>query len=128
MIENGYLALASSSLVEEFLATFKDFPPRQKPGSFTIDDALAAMAAATRGKAAVSDSATKNRPKLLEIHQSPFWEFGPSLSWRPFWSNPITFKSALGWSTPTVQRFCSVRLTMRGTPRADDLVHYSLRT
>jgi len=57
LIENGYLALASSALAEEFAKTFKDFPPRQKPGSFTIDDALAAMAsAATGGKAAVARS------------------------------------------------------------------------
>jgi len=26
--------------VGEFLATFRDFPPRQAPGSFTIDGAL----------------------------------------------------------------------------------------
>jgi arylsulfatase len=32
-----------------FAATFKDFPPIQKPGSFTIDDAIAKMADAGAG-------------------------------------------------------------------------------
>jgi arylsulfatase len=36
--------------VVEFLSTFKEFPPRQRPQSFTIDQALEAMeAAATAG-------------------------------------------------------------------------------
>ncbi len=29
--------------VGRFLATFKEFPPSQKPGSFSIDGALAAL-------------------------------------------------------------------------------------
>jgi hypothetical protein len=32
--------LAATSVVGEFLATFKDFPPRQKAPSFTIDQAM----------------------------------------------------------------------------------------
>ena len=32
--------------VEQFLETFKDFPPRQKAASFTIDQALAKLAEA----------------------------------------------------------------------------------
>jgi len=32
-----------------FVATFKEFPPRQKAPSFTIDDALAKMEEATGG-------------------------------------------------------------------------------
>jgi arylsulfatase len=35
-----YLMLAAQALVSEFLATFKEFPPRQKPASFTIDQAM----------------------------------------------------------------------------------------
>jgi arylsulfatase A-like enzyme len=38
-----YLVLAASGLVGEFLKTFKDFPPRQKAASFTIDQALEKM-------------------------------------------------------------------------------------
>jgi arylsulfatase A-like enzyme len=52
MLNKGYLFLAAQVIAGQFAKTFKDFPPRQKPGSFTIDDALAAMAAAgTGGKA-----------------------------------------------------------------------------
>ena len=37
------LIFASSALVSEFLATFKDFPPRQKAASFTIDQIMERM-------------------------------------------------------------------------------------
>jgi arylsulfatase len=58
-LSKSYLALAGSAIATEFVKTFKEFPPRQKPGSFTIDDALAAMAAAeTGGKGAVAKTAT----------------------------------------------------------------------
>jgi arylsulfatase len=43
MFENAYLALAASQIVADFLKTFKDFPPRQKAATFTIDQAMAAM-------------------------------------------------------------------------------------
>ncbi len=38
--ENDYLALAATALVTQFLATFKEFPPRQKAASFTIDQVV----------------------------------------------------------------------------------------
>jgi arylsulfatase len=37
--------LASQVVVNEFVDTFKEFPPRQKSASFTIDQALEKMAA-----------------------------------------------------------------------------------
>jgi arylsulfatase A-like enzyme len=39
-LERAYLVLAATSVTSEFLATFKDFPPRQKAPSFTIDQAI----------------------------------------------------------------------------------------
>ena len=39
-LDRAYLTLASTSVVGELLATFKDFPPRQKAPSFTIDQAM----------------------------------------------------------------------------------------
>ena len=45
LISKGYLALAASNLVATFLATFAEFPPRQKAASFTIDQVLARMEA-----------------------------------------------------------------------------------
>ncbi len=42
-LDRAYLILAATTLVSQFLATFKDFPPRQKAASFTIDQALEKM-------------------------------------------------------------------------------------
>ncbi len=45
VLENAVLVLAASSLVGQFLETFKEFPPRQKAASFTIDQAVAKLEA-----------------------------------------------------------------------------------
>jgi arylsulfatase len=39
----AYMIMAAQALVTPFLATFKEFPPRQKAASFTIDQAMAKM-------------------------------------------------------------------------------------
>jgi arylsulfatase len=39
-IDNDYLALAATAVMSEFLETFKEFPPRQRAASFTIDQAV----------------------------------------------------------------------------------------
>jgi arylsulfatase len=39
-LENAILALAASSVATQFLETFKEFPPRQKAATFTIDQAM----------------------------------------------------------------------------------------
>jgi arylsulfatase len=43
LLESGYLVMAASVVVSEFMKTFKDFPPRQKAASFTIDQAMEKM-------------------------------------------------------------------------------------
>jgi len=48
-LRNGFMMLASQAIVAEFLATFKDFPPRQRAASFTIDQALEKMTEAASG-------------------------------------------------------------------------------
>jgi arylsulfatase len=48
-LSKGYMIMAAQALVSRFLQTFKDFPPRQKPASFTIDQALAKMEEAMVG-------------------------------------------------------------------------------
>ena len=53
-LAKSYFFLAAQSIAGQFAATFKDFPPRQKAASFTIDDALAAMAAAGTGNKAAA--------------------------------------------------------------------------
>jgi arylsulfatase A-like enzyme len=40
---HDYIALAASIIIVPFLESFKEFPPRQKPGSFSLDQALARM-------------------------------------------------------------------------------------
>ena len=57
-LERAFMVLAAQVIAGEFAKTFTDFPPRQKAASFTIDDALAAMAAAgTGGKGKIAKSA-----------------------------------------------------------------------
>jgi hypothetical protein len=36
--------------MQQSLATFQEFPPRQKPASFTVDRALEAMQKASAGR------------------------------------------------------------------------------
>ena len=48
-MSRAYMILAAQAIVGEFLATFKEFPPRQKAASFTIDQALEKMADAASG-------------------------------------------------------------------------------
>jgi arylsulfatase len=35
--------LPAAAFVQQFLATFKDFPPRQRPASFSIDQVLQSL-------------------------------------------------------------------------------------
>ena len=40
MADRAFLLVPAQAIVGEFLATFREFPPRQKPASFSIDQAL----------------------------------------------------------------------------------------
>ena len=40
MADRAFLLVPAQAIVGEFLKTFKEFPPRQKPASFSIDEAL----------------------------------------------------------------------------------------
>ncbi len=48
-VERMFLVAPAIAIVQRELATFKDFPPRQKPGSFTIGDALDKLLNAQQG-------------------------------------------------------------------------------
>ena len=39
-IEHLFVMVPAQTIVGRFLATFRDFPPRQKPGSFSVGEAL----------------------------------------------------------------------------------------
>jgi arylsulfatase len=48
-IHNAYFIYAAQAGVARFLSTFKEFPPAQHPGSFTVEDAHAALENAAGG-------------------------------------------------------------------------------
>jgi arylsulfatase A-like enzyme len=54
----AYMIMAGQAIVTSFLETFKEFPPRQKAASFTIDQALEKMAAAASGGKAAAKAAS----------------------------------------------------------------------
>ncbi len=43
LIDHAYITYAAQFIVRQFLETFKEFPPRMKPASFSIDDVLEKM-------------------------------------------------------------------------------------
>ncbi|HVK50937.1 MAG TPA: arylsulfatase [Pseudoxanthomonas sp.] len=46
---HAYIIYGAWAVADQFAATFKEFPPIQKPNTFTIDDAVAKMAEASGG-------------------------------------------------------------------------------
>ncbi|MBT1513403.1 arylsulfatase [Bradyrhizobium sp. SRL28] len=42
-IQRAFLIVPAQAMVAQFIETFRDFPPRQKPSSFSVDEVLAAM-------------------------------------------------------------------------------------
>jgi arylsulfatase len=49
LLDQAYLLLPGQAVVAEFMATFKEFPPRQKAASFTIDQAMEKMSEGAGG-------------------------------------------------------------------------------
>ena len=43
MIHNAYFIYMAQFAAAKFAETFKEFPPVQKPNTFTVDDAIAKM-------------------------------------------------------------------------------------
>ena len=42
-IEHAFVLVPAQQYVGQFLATFKEFPPSQKPGSFSLDRVMEAL-------------------------------------------------------------------------------------
>src|SRR5580765_8096034 len=42
-VDHAFVLVPAQQYVGQFLATFKEFPPSQKPGSFSLDDALQSL-------------------------------------------------------------------------------------
>jgi len=49
-MKHAYLALPAVSKVGAYLSTYKDFPPRQRPASFSIDQVIEKLESSTKGK------------------------------------------------------------------------------
>ena len=49
-IEHVFLLVPAQQYVGQFLATFKEFPPRQKAGSFSLDQVLESLQSGPRGQ------------------------------------------------------------------------------
>ena len=49
MFHHIFLLVPAQALVAEFLSTFKEFPPRQKAASFSLDQVIEKMTAASAG-------------------------------------------------------------------------------
>ena len=43
VIRHSFMVVPAQALVAEFVSTFKDFPPRQKPSSFSVDQIMEAL-------------------------------------------------------------------------------------
>jgi arylsulfatase len=43
MIQHDFLAVPTQAFVAQFIATFKDFPHRQRPSSFSVDQIMDQM-------------------------------------------------------------------------------------
>lgn len=62
LFKNVFMILTGNMVVQPFLETFKEFPPRQEAASFTIDQAVERMHAAVNGgSAAVERPAARNQ-------------------------------------------------------------------
>ena len=42
-VDHAFVLVPAQQYVGQFLASFKEFPPSQKPGSFSLDDALQSL-------------------------------------------------------------------------------------
>ena len=49
IMARGIIALSASVIASKFAETFKEFPPVQRPNTFTVDDALEKMREAVSG-------------------------------------------------------------------------------
>ena len=50
-VEHLFVMVPAQTYVAKFLETFKEYPPRQKPGSFSIDQVMENMQNATSARA-----------------------------------------------------------------------------
>jgi hypothetical protein len=83
LLYHAYILYGAYGIADQFAATFKDFPPVQKPNTFTIDDALAKMAEATGAERRAWRSAAPCWPSSF-CWPPPWW----ARPWRPIGTCP----------------------------------------
>jgi arylsulfatase len=67
--DRSFLLVPAQAMVGEFLKTFAEFPPRQKPASFNIDQALEkARQVQENMAAAASTPAVAGHPEPAMVH------------------------------------------------------------
>jgi arylsulfatase len=49
-VQHAFLALPAVAKVAAYMATYKNFPPRQRPASFSIDQVMEKVNASLKGK------------------------------------------------------------------------------
>ena len=50
-LERAFVLVPAQTIVGQFLGTLQEFPPRQKPGSFSLGDAMDKIQAGAKGGA-----------------------------------------------------------------------------
>ena len=69
-VEHAFLLVPAQSLVAQHLASFQQFPPRQKPGSFSIEQVMEKLRKSTIQQLAAS-SCVRKEPNMKPIAPSP---------------------------------------------------------
>jgi arylsulfatase len=71
MADRSFVLVPAQVLVGQFLKTFEEFPPRQKPASFSIGDALEKARARQRTLAAASSGAVESTEGIEAAGEQP---------------------------------------------------------
>jgi hypothetical protein len=50
LVHHAYINYGAVALVAEWLQSFKEFPPRQKPASFNLDEVMRKLSTPTTGQ------------------------------------------------------------------------------
>src|SRR5262245_55371758 len=66
MVQNVFLMYAATPIVAQWLESFKEFPPRCKPASFSIDQIMEKMAPKEGGVATKEETKTKKKELTAE--------------------------------------------------------------
>ena len=70
-IHHAYIIYAAQAIAGKFADTFKDFPPIQKPNTFTIDDAMKAMHSVAGGRLTLQGRGAIPPPGFFAEEMSP---------------------------------------------------------